>query len=56
MIGYGVFAVRDSRKREFVAVYEGESFSVDEGERRMAENGCSRSYFYFVTHKKEKFW
>ena len=53
--GYGVFAARDILKGEFVAEYVGERITVEEGERRLS-NTFGRSYMYFVTHKKQKFW
>lgn len=55
-VGYGVFAKREIKKGEFIASYEGERITVIEGERRIKEEPQVRSYLYFVTHKKQKFW
>jgi len=54
--GYGVFATRDISKGEFLAEYVGEKIAIDEGEKRIRKNESGKSYVYFVTHKKEKFW
>ena len=49
LVGVGVFAMRDIKKGELIAYYEGDKIGFEEGQNRVAEykkNGVDDYIFY----------